>query len=128
MSSEVRLHLSEAGAEAERVDALTRYLRAELLALDVRDVTGLPVGEPPAGARSLDVVAVGGLIVTLGQSAASLVGVVSTVRAWLSRGGSARRTVRIEIGGDVLELSEVTAAEQDRLVELFVSRHSTDEG
>jgi hypothetical protein len=36
--------------------------------------------------------------------------------------------VRIEIGGDVLELSEVTAGEQDRLVQLFVSRHSTDEG
>jgi hypothetical protein len=32
--------------------------------------------------------------------------------------------VRLELDGDVLELSQVTAADQQRLIELFVSRHS----
>jgi hypothetical protein len=43
----------------------------------------------------------------------------------LARGpGDRGRAVRLEIGGDVLELSEASLAEQDRLVSLFVDRHS----
>ena len=34
---------------------------------------------------------------------------------WLARGDESR-TVRMEIDGDVLELSEATAADQDRLI------------
>ena len=49
--------------------------------------------------------------------------VVGTVRQWLSRGDGVRRTVRLELGGDVLELSQASAAEQQRLIELFVRRH-----
>ena len=128
MHSEVRLHLSENGADAERIDALTGLLRQELLHLDVEDVTGLRVGEAPAGTRGLDVAAVGGLLVTLGQSAAGLGAVVATIRGWLARGQGTRRTVRIEIGGDVLELSEATASDQEQLVGLFVNRHGTGGG
>jgi hypothetical protein len=36
--------------------------------------------------------------------------------------------VKIEIDGDTLELSEVSAAEPDRLVDLFVGRHARNEG
>jgi hypothetical protein len=54
--------------------------------------------------------------------------VVLAVRNWLARGQGVRRTVRLEIGGEVLELSEATAAEQQRLVDLFVSRHAAGEG
>jgi hypothetical protein len=128
MADDVRLHLSEEGAGAERIDALTGYLRQELLQLDVDDVTALPGGDAPPGTRGLDVVAVGGLLVSLGHTAAGLGPVISAIRNWLARGGGARRTVRIEIGGEALELSEATAGEQDRLVRMFVSRHSTGEG
>jgi len=33
--------------------------------------------------------------------------------------------VRLEIDGDVLELSETSAADQDRLIGLFIARHAT---
>jgi hypothetical protein len=46
----------------------------------------------------------------------------------LSGGDGVRRTVKIELDGDTLELSEVSAAEQDRLVDLFVRRHGGDRG
>jgi len=72
--------------------------------------------------------ALGGLIVSLGRTAAGLKQVVAAVRRWLSGGGGIRRTVKIEIDGDTLELSEVSAAEQDRLVDLFVRRHSGNRG
>ena len=41
MDGELRLHLSEEGADAERLAVLTGYLRAELLQLDVEDVSAL---------------------------------------------------------------------------------------
>jgi hypothetical protein len=124
---EVSLRLAEAGADAERLAELAGFLRQELLSLDVEDVTTLRTGEPPPGARAFDVIAVGGLLVTLGRSVGGLQAVVSAVRKWLGRGEGAPRTVRLEIAGDVLELSGATAADQQRLVELFVARHGTGE-
>jgi hypothetical protein len=123
VGEEIRLHFAEDGADPERVAALTGYLRDELRQLDVEEVSALPGGEPPPGSRAFDAVAVGGLLVTLGRSADGLRSVVGTIRKWLSRGDGARRTVRLELGGDVLELSEASAAEQQRLIELFVRRH-----
>ena len=72
--------------------------------------------------------AVGGLLVSLSSSAAGLRAVVAAVRNWQARGEGTRRTVRLEIGGDVLELSEATVADQDRLVDLFVGRHAAGGG
>jgi hypothetical protein len=128
MGRQLNVHLSEDGANPERIDALTGYLRQELLQLDVDDVRRGPGGEAPAGTRAIDMVALGGLVVTLGRSAAGLKDVVTAIRRWLSRGDGVRRTVKIEIEGDTLELSEVSVAEQDRLITLFVSRHSRGEG
>lgn len=124
MGEELRVRLAEDGADAERLDALTGYLRRELLQLDVEDVTPMRGDDAPPGARAFDVVAVGGLLVTLGRSAEGQQAVVSAVRNWLARGAGPRRTVRLEIDGDVLELSEATAADQDRLIEVFVGRHA----
>ena len=128
MGGELRLRLSEDGADAERLDALTGFLRQELLQLDVEDVTPLRAGESPPGSRGFDVVAIGGLLVSFRPSAEGLRAVVVAVRKWLARGEGIRRTVRLEIGGDVLELSEATAADQQRLVDLFVNRHADGDG
>jgi hypothetical protein len=125
MDNELSLLLAEDGADAERLEVLTGFLRQELLQLDVEDVTALRAGEAPPGTRGFDVAAVGGLLVTLSRSAEGLRAVVSAVGKWLGRGGGTTRKVRLEIAGDVLELSEATAADQQRLIELFVSRHAT---
>jgi hypothetical protein len=124
MDGQLRIQVSEAGADAARLDAVTGYLRRDLVQLDVDDVTTLPAGPPPAGARAIDAAAVGGLLVALGNSADGLRSVVSAIQAWLGRGSGARRTIRLELGGDALELSQASAADQDRLIGLFISRHS----
>ena len=67
-------------------------------------------------------------MVALGQSAAGLQSVVSAIKDWLRRGGGTRRTVRLELDGDALELSQASTADQERLIELFVSRHAEGEG
>lgn len=125
---ELRLQISEDGADAERLGALTGYLRTELLQLDVEDVTAPRAGEAPPGARAVDVAAVGALLVALGQSADALGTVVSAIRAWLHRGEGTRRTVHLELDGDRLELSRASAADQERLIELFVGRHAMGDG
>jgi hypothetical protein len=124
---ELRLQLSEEGADAERLAVLIGYLRAELLQLDVEDVSALPAGEPPPGTRASGVASVGALLIALGQSAQGLGSVVSVIRDWLRRGKEAGRAVRLELGGDALELSQASAADQDRLIELFVRRHTAGE-
>ena len=127
MDGELRLRLSEEGADAERLAVLTGYLRAELLRLDVEDVSALPAGEPPPGARVFSVAAVGALLIALGQSAEALWSVVSVIRDWLRRGEGKGRAVRLELGGDVLELSQASTADQERLIELFVRKYATED-
>jgi hypothetical protein len=128
MDGQLRIQLSEDGADAERLDTLTGYLRRELSELDVDDVTALAAGPPPAGSRATDAAAVGGLMIALGSSADGLRAVVTAIRAWLSRGSGVRRTIRLELGGDALELSQASAADQERLIGLFISRHSESSG
>jgi hypothetical protein len=120
--------LSEEDADAERLAVLTGYLRAELLRLDVvEEVNALPAGEPPPGARVFGVVTVGALMIAVGQSFEGLRSVVSVIRDWLSRGEGTGRAVRLELGGDTLELSQPSAADQERLIELFIRKHATGE-
>ena len=123
MDDVVRLTLVEEGADAERLDQVTGFLRRELLDLDVDAVTPLPSGAAPPGARGFDVATVGGLLVTVGQSTQALQTILTTVRAWLGRGGAVRRSVRVEIGGDVLELADASTEDQDKLVDLFLRKH-----
>jgi hypothetical protein len=127
MDGELRLRVSDEAADAEQLAALTGYLRAELLQLDVEDVTTPKDGQAPPGARGIGVAAADTLLVSIGQSAEGLRSVLSAISEWLRRGHGAGRTVRLELDGDALELSHASAADQARLIELFVSRHSTSE-
>ncbi|MEV5500859.1 hypothetical protein AB0M50_36250 [Nonomuraea fuscirosea] len=124
MGAQLNLYLSEEDSDSERLDKLTRFLRGQLLELDVEDVTPVRTGPPPPGARAVDVAMIGELVVSLGQSAAALQAVLGTVFQWMGRRGEAKRMVRIELDGDVLELSQASSDEQVRLLKLFADRHA----
>jgi hypothetical protein len=128
MSSVLCLYLSEEGADSERTDTLTGYLRADLIELDVADVAVLAEGAAPTGARSGVVAVVGGLLVSLGDAAGGLASVVTAIAQWLKRGETAKRSIRLELDGDVLELSHPSSADERRLIELFISRHQPEMG
>ncbi|MFJ1967255.1 hypothetical protein ACIO93_01140 [Streptomyces sp. NPDC087903] len=104
---------------------LTRYLREELLQLDVEDVTTVPGEEVPAGARAVDVTQIGSLLVALGGSAAALNQVVTVLREWLGRRHHTRPSVRLTLDEDVLDISEASDEQVARAFDLFVQRHST---
>jgi len=124
---ELLVQVWEEEADDERVAVLTSYLRTELLQLEVLDVTGIASNQAPLGVRGTEISAVGSLLVSLGQAADGLRSVVSAIKDWLVRGSECGRTVRLEVDGEKIELSQATAAQQESLVELFISRHSAGE-
>ncbi|HEY3733727.1 MAG TPA: hypothetical protein VGL63_07405 [Streptosporangiaceae bacterium] len=109
------------GADTQEVADATLRLRRELLNLDVVDVATLRAGEAPPGSRAVDMLAVGTLVVNLAE-AQILPTVVATVRSWLA--GSSWRRVRLELGGDVLDLTGVSSREQRRLADEWLARHA----
>ena len=111
--------LPVAGSDAEELADLAGRLHAELLGVDAASVAPLTAGAAPEGAKGLDGTLAGWLLVQFG-TLDGLRAVVAAVRGWASRTG---RTVEVSIGGDVLKVTGVTSAEQDRLVELWVMRH-----
>jgi hypothetical protein len=111
-------------AEAERVAELTRYLRQELLDLDVDDVTSVPGEEVPPGARAVDVTQIGSLLVALGSSATALSQVVTVLRGWLGRCRDERPSLRLTLDEDVLEISEASDEQVTEAFDLFVQRHA----
>ena len=106
----------------EELFQLTQGLRAELLELDV-DAVGLgSEGEAPDGAKGLELLAIGGLVVKFALNSAVLKSVVDTTTAWLGRQGA--RSVKLSLDGDTLELTGVSSDEQSKLVEQWIARHA----
>jgi hypothetical protein len=111
----------EPDGDAEEVAQATLQLRRELLGLDV-DVTGAAgMGEPPPGARAADVAALGALVVNIADPQL-IKAVVAAVRSWLA--GSSRRSIKLQLGGDALELTGVSSKEQRRLADEWLARHT----
>ncbi|MHC3467510.1 hypothetical protein ACYF6T_02235 [Streptomyces sp. 7R007] len=124
MEKELRILLTEEGAEAERVATLTGYLRQELLQLDVDDVTALPGAEVPPGARAVDVTQIGALLVGLGSSAGALNQVMGVLRDWLGRFRGTRPALRLTLDDDVLEISQASPEQVNEAFDVFIRRHT----
>ena len=110
------------GADEDELERLVLGLRTELLELDVEDVEPLTDGAAPDGARGLEAIAVGALIVRVIRSPEALRALTGTIRRWL--GPRPERSVRIELDGDVLQLSGATGAETEKLVDAWIARHA----
>ena len=125
MGTSIDVTLHEHGADAARIDLLHRQFRQELRQLHAVDV--VPPSSPgphriEPGARGVDPETVNALAVAVIGSG-GLAGLISSLRAWLGRGPEESRTVRLEISGDVIELSGASSVEQDDLLKIFLARH-----
>jgi len=107
--------------DADEVAQATLQLRRELLDLDLDAVEVPGAGEPPAGSRAVDVAALGALVVSVADSQL-LAAVVVAIRSWLA--GSPRRSIKLQISGDALELTGVSSKEQRRLTDEWLARHT----
>jgi hypothetical protein len=117
-TSELTLRLEGDDADLIELDRLTRQLRRELLPL-VDDVRPCSAGDAPLGARAVDATQIGSLLVTLATAPEVLRSVVGLVRDWLGR--SRARSVHLEVGGHVLEVTGVSTVDQHRLIETWIA-------
>jgi hypothetical protein len=106
--------------DTDELAMLTRQLRQELLDLDVEAVEPLRIEDAPGGTKGIEQYSPGSLIVTVARSA--LTALAAALRLWLQRGKS--RSIRIEINGDVIELSSVSSSDQAQLIARWLERHS----
>jgi hypothetical protein len=110
------------GTDEEEFERLTRSLRSELFDLDL-DVEPATTDSVPKDARAAEALVLGAFVVRLARTSETLSSLVRTVRAWL--GDHRDRRIRIELDGDVLELSGASDAERERLVNAWIERHGT---
>jgi Effector Associated Constant Component 1 len=110
------------GAGAEEAERLGRRLRDELRGADLWEVEAVPGPPPPPGARAVDAASLTELLVTLSAGGGVFVTVLATVRDWLGRQGGGH-SIKVTIDGDTLELTNASAADSARLMELFVDKH-----
>ena len=111
----VVISVEQSGGPARRGATDTEELRDELERL----------ATPRRGGRQtrfVDVAAVGQIVVALSGVAGGAGAVVETVRAWL-QSRAAQRTVRLEIDGDVLEMTGLDDDSQRALIEGWLKRH-----
>ena len=127
VEGQVLVRIAEEGADTERLAELSNALCADLLALDVDDVTPVSAGAPPSGARGVDVQTVDALLVT-GRAVVDLLGpLISAVRSWMDRHGDATpRTVELTVGDKTLKVTDATPDQQDRLVMEFLRALARD--
>ncbi len=116
------LHVGEEGADDERRAELAESLGRELRELDAAEVSPLDGGEAPEGAKSGGAVALGALLVAMAQP--ELVSaVLAAVEAWAA--GRTGRSVRIEIDGDSIEVTGLSAKDRRRLIDSWLEHRST---
>ncbi len=108
--------------DAEDLLELTQRLRGELLELDVDAVALEGQGEAPAGAKGVELLAFGGLVVRFALNSTVLKSVVDTTVGWLGR--QQARSVKLTLDGDTLEVTGVSSDQQSRLIDEWVARHA----
>ena len=120
MTVQVRLRVSDADGDADRIEEDTARLRAELSELDVENVRLAPGAGPPAGTRAASIVEIGGLLITAVETPVVLAQIVSTVHDWLFRNRGAY-TAELVIGDDKLVVTGTSRETQERLIQEWLN-------
>lgn len=109
-------------ADAAELAELAVDLREQLLELDIECADHVTVGQAPPGARAGEMLLAGALTVMLTQSSKLLTALIETVQSWVSR--SDGRSVKLDIDGDVLEVTGITRKDQRELIQIWIDRHT----
>jgi hypothetical protein len=106
----------------EELTALAVRLREWLLPLDIESAGFVPAGQAPPGTRSGGMFVAGALTVMLTRSSELFAKLVDIVQSWLSSSGA--RSVKLELNGDVLEVTGITRGDQRELIRTWIDRHT----
>lgn len=120
-ATQILVEIDLADDEADLLEPLARYLCREIEDLDVGAVLTPPAGPAPSGAKAGSGLNWGQLLITLAGSGSILVDVVTAVDSWIKSQGE--RSVKLEIGGDRLELTGVSTEVQKAAIRHWIERH-----
>jgi len=112
--------------DAEQAGRLGYLLRGELRALDIEGLRAVNGDAPPDGAKAVDPVTVGAVVLAFSAPGGVLVALVATLQDWLGR-QSTRNRISVTIDGDTLELEHASADERRELIDGFVRKHRSGE-
>jgi len=107
-------------AGPELLERQVALVRSELLRLDVENVRR-PSTTAPSGTRGGDLAVAGALLVEILPVLPHLQAVVDLLRGWAKR---SRGKVSLTIRDESIVLDGATDAQADRLIDLFLERHS----
>jgi len=116
----LRVSVSEPSADGPEIERITHRLRRELLDLEVEDVQPAVAGDAPAGAKGIELLQLGTLLVTLVKSGGMLSQVADLVRSWVTRNDSLQ--VSLEVGDAKLTVTGASAAERSQLIDAWIAR------
>ncbi|MET8827089.1 hypothetical protein ABZX40_05815 [Streptomyces sp. NPDC004610] len=112
------------GSDArERADA-ARQLREMLLRQPVGSAEPLAGGAPPEGSKAGELLVAGTVVVTLAPQLINAV--VAVVQAWSER--AAGRSAQLVLGDDSLEMTGLTAHQQQELIDRFLRSEGGGDG
>ena len=105
----------------QELEHLAYQLRQEILELDVEDAVSLEGGPAPPRSKPGATITLGALLITTLASSGAIPPLLDLLKTWLTRQGL--RSATLEIDGDKLELHGISAKEQKRLTDEWMSRH-----
>jgi hypothetical protein len=112
----------EAAGEEEYLAEVTQELKRDILALDVEKVQ-LKRSESVIKGSKGDAVTWGQLLIAFAASGSVFTTLITLFQAWVTR--NERRALILEVEGDKLEITGISADEQQRLIDEWLSRHPT---
>jgi len=112
----------EPGVDPDDVERSARRLRVELRELDVESVDSVMSGRAPEGAKGVDPLGLGALLITLSATGGVFTVLMHTARDWLARQATAHR-ISVTIDGDTIVLEKACAQERSELIDAYIRRH-----
>ncbi|MGH8904712.1 MAG: hypothetical protein ACRDYA_24280 [Egibacteraceae bacterium] len=109
-------------ADAAELAELAVRLREQLLELDIERADPVTAGPAPPGTRAGEILVAGALTVMLALSKKLLTALTEAVQSWVSLSGG--RSVKLELDGDVLEVTGITRRDQHELIQAWIDRHT----
>ncbi|MGH3779112.1 MAG: hypothetical protein ACRDRO_00410 [Pseudonocardiaceae bacterium] len=113
---------AEPDADREELVALAVRLREWLLPLGIESAGFGTAGKAPSGTRSAGMFVAGVLTVVLARSSEVFAKLIDVVQLWLSSSGA--RSVKLELDGEVLEVTGITREDQRELIRTWIDRHT----
>ncbi len=124
MKVQLKLHIdADPRGSSEEQDELCRQLQNDLLEIEVDAARISEAAAAPSGSKGIGPTDLSTLLVTLAASGGVFTTLINAVQSWSARHGD--HSVTLEMDGDKLSLTGISASDQQRIVDQWLARHNS---